>query len=122
MGLGPLFSNQIWPFQLLLRIFLFLGVKWSSEVCACSHVCMLEGNAFKTNCFSPLEKLATFAGRKKKNEKKTKPENVISDSLRNKSQIFSFLFVAMLVTDAVNWKCFLDLQQRNEVPRYFSAV
>lgn len=71
---------------------------------------------------APWRNLLHLQEEKKKNEKKTKPENVISDSLRNKSQIFSFLFVAMLVTDAVNWKCFLDLQQRNEVPRYFSAV
>lgn len=68
---------------------------------------------------APWRNLLHLREEKKKNNK---AENVISDSLRNKSQIFSFLFVAMLVTDAVNWKCFLDLQQRNEVPRYFSAV
>lgn len=41
VALGPLFLKQIWLFQLVLRILLFLGVKCSSGVCACGHACML---------------------------------------------------------------------------------
>lgn len=72
------------------------------------HACCREVHLRHRKLYEPLWEMCCVC--RKKNQ--SKPANVPSDSLKNWSQVFSLLLVAVLLTRAVSCNCFLDSQQK----------